>query len=204
MSCSDNEILIFADGVPLPRPQKITGCKGDTVRFTASTTLAPPVSYTWSLDNTQNVVWAGPSFSYTFDDTSHGIILTATGSNCGIGTEIRAKGQTCTTCPAICKTQTVLIPAGELISLTDETGKIYPIVGCTTICKDDANRDAAGIIKRALKDRTKCKLDDIRVAVYNNRNGRACISLTIANSPIRLTYATVANNAKYTFDRTHC
>ena len=204
MSCSDYEIHVFADGVSLPRPQNITGCKGDTVRFSVTTTLTAPINCTWSIGTTQNVVWAGPYYDYTFDNTASNIIVHAAGQECTIGTGITAKGQDCIKCPPTCNTQTVQLPAGDIINLIDEVGKIYPIVGCSTVCKDNANIAAASIVKRSLKDRTKCRLDDMRVSIYNNRNGRSCISLTIANSPIRFVYATVGNNIKYVFDTTRC
>lgn len=205
MGCKDNyELIMFADGVELPRPRHDYGCKNETRRFSVTTTIPGPVSYRWTVDNNPTVLSTLPYFEFTFDATKHNIVCSADGPSCGIGISAWANGIVCTECAMLCSAQMATIPAGAIVSLTDETGKIYPITpACVTICKDNSNNQAAGRVKRAIRAKTKCAPKDLRVAIYNNKNGRSCITLTITNSPIRFTSVTV-ENTKYSFNTTHC
>lgn len=205
MSCKDEyELIMFADGVELPRPRHDYGCKNETRRYSVTTTIPGPVSYRWTMDNNQTVLSTLPYFDFTFDTITHNIVCSADGPSCGISISAKAYGSACVDCPTICSTQTATIPAGAIVSLTDEVGKIYPLTPAgTTICKDNSNSTVAMMVKRAVRAKTKCAPKDLRVAIYNNNNGRSCISLTIMNSPIRFSTVTVGST-KYPFNTTNC
>lgn len=205
MGCSDYRLTFFVDGVALSHPRKITGCRGDVVRISVTTTLPGQLEYKWSVDSPIPIMGTGPYYDYTFDGTSHDIRLDLFSLlvPCGITSTLTAKGQECVICPVICNAQTAKITAGKITSLEDENGKIYPINDCTGVCRDGSNIGAAGLIKRAIKALSKCNLKDLRVALYHSKTENICLNLTITNSPIRFKYVTVGRS-KYLFDTSKC
>jgi hypothetical protein len=205
MGCSDYRLTFFVDGVVLSHPRKITGCRGDTVRISATTTLPGQLEYKWSMDTPTPIIGVGPYYDFTFDGTSHTIRLDLFSLDvpCGITSTITAKGKECIICPTTCIAQTAKIPAGKITSLEDENGKIYPITDCEGVCRDGSNISSAAIIKRAIKAVSKCNLKDMRVSLYHSKTANICLSLTITNSPIRFKYVTVGRS-KFLFDTSKC
>ncbi len=205
MGCKDKyELIMYADGGVLPRPRHDYGCAGEIRRYSVTTTIPDPVSYRWSVDDTHIVLSTKPYLDYVFDDKKHNIVCSADGPSCGIGISAWAFGTTCTKCPMLCNTQTVLIPPGEIISLTDETGKIYLVTnGTFGACRDKANQIPEREVKQAIKAKTKCFDENFKVALYNNKQGPTCISLTITNSYVRFTKIKV-DHTEYTFNTNNC
>ena len=204
MGCTHGQyqVAFYADGVPLSCPPKDSGCKGEIRRFSVTTNLPEPVSYRWSLDG---VTLSSKAFlDYKYDDKVHRLLVTVTSNVFSFAVYITTTGKTCQTCPVSCVSQTVDFSAGEMISLEDETGKLYQIQkDITTVCKKNSNQVAAKAIRKAIHDNSDCGMANMNVAIYYRGLLRNCLSLVITNSPIVFRFLKVGGT-KFAIDTTHC
>lgn len=203
MACTDYTLTIYSEGVPLRYPAKDHGCKGDVHRLTAVTDLPGVNFYGWRIDN-------GPYvsnkyyFDYTFDTEIHTVSCEVRVLECGLGTTAKLDGKTCVYCDTLCNVQSVAFPGGELVSLVDLQGKIYPITkGIQTVCKKAANNMAATAVKKAIVANSKCHNDNIRPYIFYTQDERNCLTLTIYNSPIIFNKLNVGSST-YLFDISYC
>lgn len=206
MACSDNELIIYADGVPLSRSRKDVGCKGEKRLFTSSTTLTGDVSYAWSLDKLTNVVSTNSFYSHKYDTKKHKLYLVVNGDGCGIQLTVDLAGKECTYCPITCYVSTAAIPAREINSLIDENGKIYPLEGgITGQCAHGSllNIMAGKAIVRAILAGLKCSKGNLNASVYNNLPTKTCLTVTISNSPVKFKYIQV-DGVNYLMDNSRC
>lgn len=204
MGCTSGNYhaTIYADGVPLSCPPKDFGCKNEIRRFTAESDLPVPVSYKWSLNGV--TLSTKPYLDYKYTDKTQRILVTIVSNVYSFAIYLTVTGKTCTVCPVGCVTQTVEFSAGEMISLIDQNGKIYPLQkDIVSVCKKNSNQMVAKAVKKAIQDNSQCGLANMKVAIYYQENVRNCLTLTILNSPIIFSFLKVGGT-KYAVNTSNC
>lgn len=205
--CSENKLVIYKNGTPFSRPREDSGCIGESHTYTTTTTLVEPVTYEWRLDNIHNpIIGRQSSFTYTFDNKTHNLILVAKNAECGIQIDLKVIGKTCPVCPVKCRTESVFIPKGILECLFDDAGKAYYFQGIHTVeCGTSgiANIAAAKEIYDMIKSAAGCQTESLKVTFQYNYSSPLCLMLTIRNSPIKFKYLKIGNT-KYGFSTNGC
>jgi hypothetical protein len=110
-------------------------------------------------------------------------------------------------CPVVCKESVIKLQAGPIHYLVTDTGAQYPMVGDVRVdCVKGSsfNKFAATAIRKAILEATsECDNPGVIVNVAPNKTSPKCVTVTIRQSPIKVTSIRVGT-VFYQADITKC
>lgn len=193
--------VLYVDNIPMNTPRKDFGCQGDVHIYSVVSTLPNPV-YSWHIDSINNpAVSTKSSYGYTFDAKKHQVIVKVSNTACTIQSTINVTGKECLDCKIDCVNQTAFFPAGELVSLIDTTGAVFPIDGkITAECRNYSRTNLTGAkaVARAVQLAGGCNAPLLNAQLFYNKSTPNCLTLQIINSPVKFKEIQVGTK-KYAF-----